>query len=217
MGKTVLKQQAYEIIKEKILSCEYPPDTVLSEEQLRETVGASRTPVRDALSRLEQEELVRILPKKGILVVPVSVHQINMIYETRFLLEPYAVRTYGRQVPKEWYEEINCFLCEENLQLQSCESLYEFDRRFHQQLIEASSNTYLINMYDRIYAQIRRLRILSGERSPRRLKETGTEHRKIAQACLAGDWDGAATAMEEHLRGSRQAALEAVQESSIGI
>ena len=64
MRKMSLKQQAYNIIKNKIITCEYPPNFLLNEEKLKDEIGASRTPIRDALSRLEQENLVHILPKK---------------------------------------------------------------------------------------------------------------------------------------------------------
>ena len=64
-----LKQHAYEFIKKKILNCEYAPGLHLNEQQLCEDMdGISRTPVRDAVSRLEQEGLLNILPKKGIIV-----------------------------------------------------------------------------------------------------------------------------------------------------
>ena len=67
MKKETLKQHAYNIIKDKIINCEYAPSALLNEEMLKEDVQASRTPIRDALGRLEQEGLVTILPKKGII------------------------------------------------------------------------------------------------------------------------------------------------------
>ena len=65
MKKETLKQHAYNIIKDKIINCEYAPSALLNEEMLKEDVQASRTPIRDALGRLEQEGLVTILPKKA--------------------------------------------------------------------------------------------------------------------------------------------------------
>lgn len=64
MKKESLKQQAYNIIKNKIITCEYPPNFLLNEEKLKEEIGASRTPIRDALSRLEQENLVHTRLKR---------------------------------------------------------------------------------------------------------------------------------------------------------
>ena len=67
MSKVSLKQQAYTTIKNKILTCEYLPNSFLNEDLLCEELQVSRTPVRDALGRLEQENLIKIMPKKGFL------------------------------------------------------------------------------------------------------------------------------------------------------
>lgn len=77
MKKETLKQHAYNIIKDKIINCEYAPSALLNEEMLKEDVQASRTPIRDALGRLEQEGLVTILPKKGIMVAPLTIREID--------------------------------------------------------------------------------------------------------------------------------------------
>ena len=79
MSKMNLKTQAYNTIRQKIATCEYAPGTFLNEELLTTELGLSRTPVRDALSRLEQEGLIEIKPKKGIIVMPLSINTINMI------------------------------------------------------------------------------------------------------------------------------------------
>ncbi len=96
--KISLKQQAYQTIRTKILNCEYAPNSYLNEEQLCKEINVSRTPIRDALSRLEQENLIKILPKKGVVVAPLNINEINMIYETRILLEPYILATYGNRI-----------------------------------------------------------------------------------------------------------------------
>ena len=64
MQKESLKNKAYNLIKTKIVNCEYPPNSFLNETLLMDEIGSSRTPIREALSKLEQENLVRILPKK---------------------------------------------------------------------------------------------------------------------------------------------------------
>ena len=87
MKKETLKQHAYNIIKDKIINCEYAPSALLNEEMLKEDVQASRTPIRDALGRLEQEGLVTILPKKGIMVAPLTIREINMVHEARTLID----------------------------------------------------------------------------------------------------------------------------------
>ena len=72
-AKPSLKLQAYQYLKTKILNCEYAPSQFLNEQKLCAEMGnISRTPMRDALGRLEQEGLITILPKKGLMVSPIT-------------------------------------------------------------------------------------------------------------------------------------------------
>ena len=172
MQKESLKQQAYNAIKAKILNCEYAPNTFINEELLREEVSASRTPVRDAISRLEQEGLVKILPKKGIMVSDLSLSQINMIYETRLMLEPYAISHYGNRIEQDiymnYYQDYQAYLKGGDLPY----SYDDMDDLFHQMFIDATSNVYFLKTYELINSQIKRMRIMSGECSEKRRKET---------------------------------------------
>lgn len=203
MKKDSLKHQAYEAIKNNIINCVYAPNTIINEELIREQVDASRTPIRDALSRLEQEGLVRILPKKGILITGITLNELNMLYETRFLLEPYAVRSYGKRISQDvyigFYQRYTDFL---NNPAQPY-SFGEMDNSFHQAFINATENSYFINIYSTIENQISRIRILTGQSSAERLNETIEEHIDIVKAALTNDWDTAAEAMENHLRRSK--------------
>ncbi len=211
MAKETLKQQAYHIIKDKIISCEYLPNTLLNEEKLREEVHASRTPVRDALSRLEQEKLIQILPKKGIMVSPLSIREINMIYEARMLMEPYAVEHYGDRIMGQRLAYYHGMFQGDSRQ-GSMRAFYEVDNEFHQEFIDATENDYFRNMYERIFNQNCRLRILSGVKSETRIAETRVEHCKIVESCMKKDWGQAAAAMREHLVCSKRASFEAILE-----
>lgn len=208
--KISLKERAYNIIKEKILMCEYPPNMLLNEEVLREEVQASRTPVRDALSRLEQENLVTILPKKGVIVAPLSIREINIIHESRMLVEPYAVEQYGHKVPKEkylYYANIFRKILEQD---ENSSERYIYDDEFHHEIIEATGNHYLIELYEKVCQQNRRLRILSGNGSKNRMCETQKEHLRIINACLEEEWQTAAEAMRNHIKLAKQASFEVI-------
>ena len=80
-------------------ACEYAPNQLLSESLLQEELGFSRTPVREAISRLAQEGLLKVFPKRGIVVSGITVSDIRMIFEVRTLVEPYALRTCGDNQP----------------------------------------------------------------------------------------------------------------------
>lgn len=210
MRKETLKQQAYNIIKKKIITCEYPPNFLLNEEKLKDEIGASRTPIRDALSRLEQENLVRILPKKGIMVASLSIREINAIYEARMLVEPYAIEHYANKVEKERLEYFRKIF-RDGKEIQ--ERIYDVDDKLHIEFINAMDNEYFQAMYERIYYQNCRLRILSGVKSEKRIEETLKEHLKIINACLEEQWQDAAEAMREHLVCSKRASFMTIIES----
>ncbi len=214
MEKQTLKQQAYCIIKERIINCEYAPNTLLNEEKLKEEIGVSRTPIRDALSRLEQERLVTILPKKGIMVAPLSIREINAVHEVRMLIEPYTVEHYGEKIPKEkfleykeTFQRINDAL--ENGRIVS-EDMYEIDDQFHLEFINVMENEYFTSIHEQVYNQDRRLRILSGAKGKNRMMETQDEHLKIVEHCMEEDWVSAAEAMREHLLYAKKSWFNAI-------
>lgn len=90
-GDTSTKR-AYDIIKQKILSCEYKPGQLISEKEIVEELNISRTPIREALNKLNGEGLLNIIPKKGIQISDLSIKKLKEIFEIRHLLEPLSVK-----------------------------------------------------------------------------------------------------------------------------
>lgn len=216
MGKEPLKHQAYQIIKDNIVNCVYAPGTVINEERIRAEVSASRTPIRDALSRLEQEGLVKILPKKGVEISRITVHDINMVYEARNLLEPYVVKNYGNRIPPETYMHYYRLYSDYLNKKIPVYSYSDMDDSFHQLFIDACDNSYFINLYSTIGNQIRRTRILSGQTSTDRLHETIEEHIAIVEAALKNDWKEAASAMVHHLSRSKTVMFDYILKETEG-
>jgi len=204
MEKESLKMQAYNLIKHKIVTCEYAPNSLINEDILRSEVGVSRTPVRDALSRLEQEGLITILPKKGIKVSGLSISDINMIFEVRMLLEPYALRNYAHVLPEDAFMSFyNELLCQQEKQGSS--DYYDFDDRLHKIIVGAIPNRFLLGTYDSIHTQNLRYRIMTGQVNDDRIAETAAEHMDLLKACLRRDWEAAAESMSRHLQASKNA------------
>ena len=203
MSKEPLKYRAYQTIKDNIINCTYLPGTIINEELIRETIGASRTPIRDALSRLEQEGLVKILPKKGIVISNITVKELNMLYESRLLLEPHVVKNYGSRILQEtylhYYQMYHNFLEQDKKEY----SYAEMDDSFHQLFINASENSYFINLYSTIESQIRRTRMISGKTASSRLRLNVDEHLSIVESALKNDWEVASSAMKNHLINSK--------------
>ncbi len=206
--KQSLKVQAYQYLRDKILSCEYAPDHFLSEQQLCEEMGGlSRTPMRDAIGRLEQEGLIIILPKRGLMVAPVRPEEIQHIYEVRLLIEPYALRVYGSALSQEALEQARAIFSAQGAPLAGS-AFCEADDAFHALMLSCLQNPYLQGAYERIAALNSRLRVLSDQLSEYRVAQTYAEHVAVIDACIVGDYEAAAQAMEYHLQKARQAAFE---------
>ena len=193
-----LKQVAYETLKQKIVSCEILPGSTLTEDMLCEMLNASRTPVRDAVSRLEQEHLVSIKPKKGIRVNRVSMNSIKELFEVRCLLEPAAVLKYGNRIPDEIYARYTQQFQRTNL---PSEELYRVDDEFHQMFINASDNRYFRSVYSMIADQVWRYRMLTENRP--RDEHAQEEHYEIAANCIRGEWEHASRLMLEHIENAK--------------
>lgn len=214
-GKESLKQKAYYAIKEKIIRCDYAPGAMLNEESLREELHVSRTPIRDALSRLEQEGLISILPKKGIEVSGLSINDINLIFEVRLLYEPYALLKYGSKIKDEVvYKYYDTFSSPAHTF--SEEEYYALDVAFHVNIVETIQNPYLLKTYDWIHNQNLRFRVLTGQFVDLRLERTNQEHLKIVTACLKHNWELAAKEMEAHLLASKNATFDLVLSNKTG-
>lgn len=201
--KPSLKLQAYQYLKTKILNCEYRPNEFLNEQKLCAEMGnISRTPMRDALGRLEQEGLITILPKKGLMVSGITEEDVHSMFEMRLLVEPYALRVYGSALPREELERFEQLMCTPEQIEDFCKS----DDDFHELLMSTLPNKYLRLSYDRITGLNTRFRIMTGKVSMINQDQTCAEHLRILDAALHEDWDGAAEALQHHLELARDKA-----------
>lgn len=213
MPKTNLKTLAYNTIRQKIVTCEYAPGTFLNEEILTDALQLSRTPVRDALSRLEQEGLVEIKPKKGIAVTSLSVNDINMIFEVRNLYEPYILLNYGSLLPVDKLQEFYNIFFHKNADsecFQDNDYFYELDSAFHLMIVNSCPNSYIQQNYSMIRTQNERFRYMTGNVSNNRLEDTFREHLDIIRPCLQKNWKEAAEKMVFHLEESKRATFRLI-------
>ena len=212
MEKRNLKDRAYDYIKERIIRCVYAPGTFLVESELIEGIGASRTPIREALNKLEQEHLIKIFPKRGVMVENVTMADINDVYEVRFMIEPPIVRKYGKNIRETDLKDMfqrNVIAANSGHGFDE----YDLDNELHNMFLSACGNHYLVEMMNRIFAQNHRLRILSGEKLEYRVQESLREHISILNALLNTDYEGAEIAMRKHLEKSQDAAFKALSQN----
>ena len=202
-AKLSLKLQAYQYLKTKILNCEYRPNEFLNEQKLCAEMGnISRTPMRDALGRLEQEGLITILPKKGLMVSGITEEDVHSMFEMRLLVEPYALRTYGCDISREELEKFNDMMHHPD----GIDDFCKADDDFHALLMSTLPNKYLRAAYDRITGLNTRFRIMTGKVSMINREQTCEEHLEVLDPALRGDWNMAADALQAHLETARDKA-----------
>ncbi|GAA1080966.1 GntR family transcriptional regulator [Nocardiopsis composta] len=197
-------ERAYRHTKDAILDRRYAGGELISEGDIASAVGVSRTPVREALLRLESEGLVRLYPKRGALVVPVSPAEIADVVETRRLIETYtaerAARA-GEQDRTDLAVRLTGRLEEMRAALDAGPDRPGFmaaDRCFHREIVAASGNQILTGLYDSL--RDRQLRMMEeGTRTVQRMERNVEEHAVILEAIRAGDPGAARTAVTAHL------------------
>ena len=215
MKKVSLKMQAYTALKENIIHGIYAPGQYLNENILMEELQIGRTPIKDALGRLEQEGLIIIKPKKGIVVAPLTLQDVNMIFEMRLLFEPYILKNYGSRISEEDLTYFYHIFSDFNLKkyTDDQDKYYQLDTDFHNIIIMASPNSFIHRCYNMVQTQSERFRFMTGNYSEKRIADTFTEHLKIVEPLLEKDWNTAAEEMIIHLNASKPATLKSVMTS----
>lgn len=207
MAAMTLQQKAYDLIKARIINCEYMPGMFLNTLELQANLGYSRTPIREAIGRLEQENLVRVIPKKGIIVCDLSINMITTIYETRMLIEPFIVGKYGDKIDRD--ELLRMRQIFDNDPFNSGftrQEFFDYDGELHAMFRRACPNIYLVQALDQIYSQDKRVRVLSGTLGYR-LDDSCREHVAMINALLEGDLPAAERLTLAHLKASRDTAF----------
>lgn len=200
MAKESLKQIAYRRIREKIESCEYEPASFLNEDILCKDLEMSRTPVRDALGRLEQEGLLQIYPKKGVFVKPFSVMEINNVFECRMILEPYIISNYCRDPSEEFLAALKKKLDQEVEVIRSNKGKeWQYDDEFHDAIVNSCTNPYLLRTLQSVKSQNNRTRNMCFQTPYHELERTIADHTAIYEAIANKEPEKAAQLMREHL------------------
>lgn len=212
-----LKELAYETIKQKIIQCEYRPNTFLSESLLMKEIDASRTPIREALNKLEQEGFITILPKKGVMVTSLTLSEVNMAFDARILLEPYILENFMNYMDMEKLKEIKEHFTELLKASVDPDDFGRLDDRFHRIITSACTNKYLNISLSHVFDQSMRIRLLAGIHIWERHKEAAAEHIEIIDAILQDKKETAKDALHYHLTASKTAAVQSLLKQTMPI
>ena len=201
MGKT---DEAYEWIKSQIITGAFPPLSDLSETVLQEKLQVSRTPVREALLRLEREDFVYIYPRKGTFVTDVTRDLIDEVYQMRLLLEPEMMVGAMYYISQRWLVDIRHRLACPPSDLSPKElRLYfiQLDTELHATFLEKCPNRYIRRSLKAVYDQNQRLRIAASHVN-NVTDSSVEEHLVIVDACLDHDEEKLRQACIDHLQTS---------------
>jgi len=207
MGEPILKDlkgSAYEILKEKLINCEYLPGSMLNENQLSSAMGVSRTPIREALTRIEHEGFVKIIPKKGIYVTDVSLSDVLQIFDCRIEIEPIALKMAAPRLSVEHLLDFKARFAGEEPDVRSA---FRVDTAMHLFIIEHCGNRFIIDMMRRLFEENMRV-IISSKQNEVKIHDARREHLEIIELLLDGKIDEASTAMRNHIKCCKKSALD---------
>lgn len=209
-NKLDLKNQAYQYIKNKIITGEYRPGEDIDEKEIQESMGMSRTPVREALIRLENDNLVDIYPRKGIFVSNITPKLIKNVFQVRLIVEPQVLRIVAPLIDKEHLKELKEKFLNKPEGLSEKETVFyyvDLDMELHSYINDLCDNIYLTNMMDNIFEQNQRMRYQTYNIMERD-KETTKEHLRLIDRLIDGDVEKAEEELVEHLKKSQEIAFE---------
>jgi DNA-binding GntR family transcriptional regulator len=195
-----LREIVYEELKRQIMVGEIAPGTRMMEVDLADEMGVSRTPVREAIRKLEKEGLVTIEPRRGAYASDISAKDMVDILEVRQDLEGMAAGIAAQKITEEGRLELENIARQykESVDKEDIEQIIRNDEAFHKYIVSLSGNKTLIKMVSQVQELALRFRYIYYEDFSR-FKNQPTEHQAILDAIVKGDVTGARVNAEEHL------------------
>lgn len=199
-------------LREAILSKVLRPGQTFAEEDLAQAFGVSRTPIREAILRLESEHLVARRGRRRLSVTEISSEEILEIYDVRVVLDSLAAELAAKKATPPEVAQLKWL----NEQLMAVGGSGDFERmsslnlEFHDWMARAGQNAFLLNQLRGVRDRIRRFDRTTFE-YPERWKGVVAEHEAILTAIEAGDPDKAGEAARTHMRNSKQIRLAMIE------
>lgn len=212
-----ISDEVYSLLRKRILNHEYPTGLRFDLTALETQLGISRTPLKDALQRLEVEGLVVIRPRRGTFVATIDVESVAETFAVRRLLELYAAEVVVSEATDNEIEGLKALIAEmshllENNDYQSVVKKYiHLDHNFHKSLVELAHNKLLNDIYKKIdsHVQIARVRQKFNRSDS---MHTESEHKAILEALERRDAQALVSTLGSHIDQSRIRMLKALEE-----
>ena len=192
-----LKIKAYNIIKQKILNNELQPGEYLEEKMLCEMLDVSRTPIREAISLLENENLVQIIPNKGIFVTTFTIQSVKELFQARHLMEPMALQLSFKNLNIDILVDFKKKFSD-GIEKKDYPLLHELDYKFHNYLNSKCNNAYLVRYLKNISDNFQRVRTMSFY-TVERTEAGAQEHIQLIELIIEEDLHGSIEFLERHI------------------
>jgi DNA-binding GntR family transcriptional regulator len=199
--------RAYAYVRGEIMARRMAGNDLVSEGQIADAVGVSRTPVREALLRLQAEGLLRLLPKRGALVLPVTAEEMADVLETRRLVETFAARKIVTDGPVgSLVAALNRHLDDMRAaaKRRDTAAYVEADRAFHLEMVAAAGNEILTSLYRSLRDRQLRMGVVNllaeeGATDTTRMRNSADEHKRITEAIASRSVRAVDAAINDHL------------------
>lgn len=200
-----LRDQAYEAIKDRIITCQFQPGECINEASVSEMLGFGRTPVHQAIDRLMLEEMVDVIPRKGVIVKPVILQDVMQMIEVRMVNETECARLAAERAEASHIEEMSAILSRAARAIddQDIHALMTLDRQFHLLLAGASKNLELAEILRRLNERSLRFWFISFT-TPDHHRNFQGQHEAVFEAVRKHNPNAAESAMRVHIEAFRK-------------
>jgi len=212
-----LREQTYQVLRSAILSGEFLAGSRLVETQIAEKLQVSRTPIREALQQLQQEQLVVTDENGNLRVVSFSPNDAKHLYRCRLVLEQESVLEACKNATIDQLAKIELAIQQaENAIAQQANKFTSFqllhiDYQFHRAIVECSGNPWLALLLDQLFDKMALLRMQTVQQNLKVL-EVRLEHRRIYEAIVQHDPDKALAALRNHLMSSQARVIREIEQ-----
>lgn len=206
LQRVTLKEQVYHYLKKAIINGELKTGEIYSEQMFATRLNISRTPVREAVLQLSQENMLDVYNNRGIMVRPLLFDEIQKIIQARVAIEGYSVRYLTQNIHIEEAQEIlisldTCLILEKNA-LNKEQNFYDFmqaDMDFHGLIVHFTENEYLINSIQMMRSRIEKATVNSLKQG-NRMAVAMEEHRALLLHIKSGDENKAYQSFAHHMK-----------------
>jgi DNA-binding GntR family transcriptional regulator len=208
--KVRLADEVYQQIFDAITRGDIAPGERIVQEKLGQELQVSRTPVREALLRLEQEGVLTIVGRSGFEIRQLTDSEVRDIYQSREAIEGYSMRLLTEAADGAVVKRIETVISkEENLKSRTVRSYFNANRNIHRAIVEATGNVYLLEMFDGMWNRSLSFQMFAEIGNIDLAKSLG-EHMQLCEAIRTGDANHAVASMREHISSGLDLQLEGI-------